>query len=305
MNTFYDAIVIGGGAAGSQAASFLAEHNWKTLLVEKSLKESFLGSHKTLKFYNSFPQHISGYDFLQKVYEKAKQAGLEQLDCSAQELKIDANQFTLGTERGPQHAKCVIVASGVTHKGSFVEGEKDFLGAGVFYTIISGASAAKGKTIAVVGKNEEAANTALELTRGARKIFFVIPSSKLDVSEEMQQQLTQSSKIELLFSSSPKKIEGNEEVQKLIILNQGAEKELEVSAVFPVGSSFEAKTDYLGSTLQKSEKGTLLVDENFSSSLSGVFACGDVLCGTPQIPSIAMAQGLVAGINAHQYLLSL
>ena len=42
-----------------------------------------------------------------------------------------------------------------------------------------------------------------------------------------------------------------------------------------------------------------------STSIKGVFAAGDILCGQPQIPTVAAAQGIIAAINIDHFLRSL
>ena len=54
--------------------------------------------------------------------------------------------------------------------------------------------------------------------------------------------------------------------------------------------------------MELGENGAIKVDANFSTTADGVFACGDVICGRPQLPVISSAQGIVAGMGADRFL---
>lgn len=61
-------------------------------------------------------------------------------------------------------------------------------------------------------------------------------------------------------------------------------------------------TDFLHDQLTTTETGCLVVDEMMQTSISGVFAVGDVLCNHLKQAVIAAAGGAMAAIALQRYL---
>jgi len=77
-----------------------------------------------------------------------------------------------------------------------------------------------------------------------------------------------------------------------------------VAGVFTYVHDYKATTTFLEKTVEMTPEGMVKVDKELATSTEGIFACGDVLCGRPQIPAIAAAQGLLAGISVDKYMSS-
>jgi thioredoxin reductase (NADPH) len=198
-------------------------------------------------------------------------------------------------------APAVIIATGVSKDEHFLAGERELVGRGVFYSALNEAPSLKHGTVVIVGKSEETAIAVLHLTKFADKIFFVIPGSKLDVSENLLRMLEAERKIEPLFSSSIKKINGEEELHSVTVLSAGTEREIKAKAAFIYTYPLKPCSQVLKDAVETDkESGRILVNPEFSTSRPGIFACGDVLAGELQHPSISTAQGIVAAISAEK-----
>ena len=79
---------------------------------------------------------------------------------------------------------------------------------------------------------------------------------------------------------------------------------MSVAGVFTYVHEYQPTTGFLDKFIECSQNGAVKVDEKFMTSQDGIFACGDVICGKPQMPAIAAAQGLIAGVNLDKYLTS-
>jgi thioredoxin reductase (NADPH) len=91
-------------------------------------------------------------------------------------------------------------------------------------------------------------------------------------------------------------------VKSITIFSGGQEKDIEIVGVFTYVHEYKATTDFLKDVVELSQAGMIKVDDKLASSTEGIFACGDVLCGKPQMPSIAASQGLLAGLGVDEFL---
>lgn len=306
MHTNYDVIVIGGGPAGAAAASFTARSKWSTLIVDKSMESGFLGSLGNVSYFPGFPESIRGRDILERMKRQAELVGTGWLSDAVVRLDGVAGSFKIITQSGKGlEAKAVIVASGASDRTNYLHGEREFMGKGVSHDVLADGPAVAKRAAAVIGKTDHAAREALALSRFAEHIHFIIPSSKLEASEELVNRIKETKAIETHFSASLKKINGSDHVSSITVFTGGQEKEIPVVGVFTYIHEYKAITDFLNSFVETAQWGAIKVDEVLATSVEGIFACGDVLCGKPQMPAISAAQGLLAGVGVNAYLSSM
>jgi thioredoxin reductase (NADPH) len=280
-------------------------HGWKTLLIDQDQSAGFLGSMQQAPAFPSLAQSLSGIATIKSLHDQAKAAGTEIKQAEVTQLTPGAN-FKLSTAENEHfHAKCIILACGAAKRSNYTSGEKQFLGKNVFHDTEFGGALSKNKSAIVIGKSQHAAEEALRLTGFAQKITFIIPSSKLEVPASLIKQVEDNKKIETLFSTSVKSINGEDKLSSITILSGGNEKNLPADIVYTYVHSAVPMNSFLKNAVEINDNGAVLVQENMATSNKGIYACGDILCGKPQIPTIAAAQGIITGISVASYLKSL
>ena len=306
MQTNYDVIIIGGGPAGSAAAAFASRSRWGTLVIDKSIEAGFLGSLGNVSYFPGFPESIGGKDLLERMRRQAELVGTHFLSDSVTQLSGTAGSFKVITQQGKGlEAKAIVLATGASDRTSYLHGERECLGKGVSHDVLADGPAVAKRTAAVIGKNELAAKEALALARFADRIHLIIPSNKVEAPDDILKKLEDTKSIETHFSTSLKKINGSEHVNSITVFTGGQEKEIDVVGVFTYVHEYMATTEFLKDFVEITQSGAVKVDEKLSTSVEGMFACGDVLCGKPQLPSIASSQGLLAGMSIDGFLSSL
>lgn len=297
----YDIIIIGGGISGISAAIFSAREKKKTLLIDKGLEHSLVGRMAMVTDYPGL-DNASGMELLNRMKKQATELGVEIEASSVTSCTLNEDIKKIVTNK-PQtfEAKKVILATGnLPHHDSHVyPGELEFVGKGVSHDIDIDAPACLNLPTAIIGKTAVAAQNVLKLCNYASAVYWIIPASKIDISNELGMQLEKNPKVSMLFSSSLKQINGAGSVNSVSVLSGGQEKNIDVKYIFLPQGQYKPLTDYLGGTgIQMGPDGTIMVSQTLETSLKGVFAAGNILCTKPQATVVCSAQGAVAAMSA-------
>ncbi len=306
MQTNYDVIVIGGGPAGCAAATFTSRCRWKTLIIDKAVSAGYLGSLGNVSYFPGFPESISGSELIGRMRRQAELVGVTSTSDTVTSMTSEDGLFKIRTSGEKElEAKTIVIATGAAARTNYLQGEREFLGRGVYYDALTYGPAVAKRSVAVIGKTRQTVEEAMLLTRFADHIHMIIPSSSLKVDDVLKSKLEKNRSVEMHFSTSLKKIVGGEHVNSITVFTSGQEKEIAVTGVFSYVHDYTPTTTFLEKSDYIADDGSIRVDNDFATSSKGMFACGDVLCGRPQLTAISSAQGLLAGIGTDRYLSSI
>ena len=188
----------------------------------------------------------------------------------------------------------MILATGVTRNTLGVPGEKEFgNGKGVSYCASCDCNFYKGKTVAVVGGQSEAAISAELMTRYASKVYWIF--SKMDAEMSLVEKAVSAGaeRIEVPV----KQIKGDGRVGS-VLLSDG--NEVPVDGVFIELGGKSSVNLALDLGIMPEMDDSVKVDRNCATSVPGVFACGDIT-GRPWQIGKAVGEGVVAGSAAADY----
>lgn len=116
-----DVIVIGGGVAGLQAATFVAKAGEETLVVDSD--QSLV--HNTSNIQNLIGHDsIAGSELLKKGREKVEDFGGEIVEEEVEELSRTGDGFAVETSENKYRAEYVVIASAGIH--DYIEVDVDF-----------------------------------------------------------------------------------------------------------------------------------------------------------------------------------
>jgi thioredoxin reductase len=197
----------------------------------------------------------------------------------------------------------LVIATGIQKKQLSIPGEMEFKGRGVSYCAICDGPFFKDKAVAVVGSGREAVEDALKLVDVA-SIVYAIPGAK-GYSEDVEElhELMNHPKIRIIEGAVLTSIGGDMVVTHVDLDHESIDR-LDVDGVFVVSENV-ATTDLMREAgIETDEGGCILADRHQKTSLDGVFAAGDCVCGGMQVV-IAAGEGGMAGLSVLRYVRSL
>ncbi len=299
----YDVVIIGGGPAGATAAIYTARADLKTLIIDKGLTAGALGLTSKIANYPGIVGEIGGAELLERMRQQAVSFGATLATDKVQGVDLEGEVKTLYTNQGTLTARAVIIATGSMGRGQRVAGEDRLLGRGVSYCATCDAAFFREQDVAVAGNSDEAVEEALFLTRFARKVYLLSPTPELKAPEHLIAEVHANPKLELRLGVALREILGAERVEGVRVAVRGqGEETLGVTGAFVYLQGGKPVTDFLQGQLATSETGCLVVDREYTTAISGVYAVGDVLCNHVKQAVIAAAEGAVAGMAVEKYL---
>ena len=274
--------VIGSGPAGLTCAAFLARRGVKVTIYEKHDKLGGLLTHGIPDF--RLPREV-----VEKTIEKILDLGVE--TKLNQELGRDFEIEDLA-----QKYDAVFVAIGANIPAKMnVEGEGlEGVYGGNYLLEYNKHPNYTGKKVAIIGGGNVAMDSARTIKKlGASEVYVIyrraeeqMPAEKKEIADAKKEG------IDFLFQTNIVKILGKEKVEKLECIKTELVKKEGENRLSPVnieGSNFSLDMDYVvmatGSKpenniiekFEKNEYGYIKIDENMQTSISKVFAGGDIV----------------------------
>jgi thioredoxin reductase (NADPH) len=301
---YYDVIIIGGGPAGLSAAIYALRASMRTVLIEKASPGGQITLSDEVENYPGF-KNINGYDLSEKFLSHAKSYNLEVLSQEAIVLEpgLDWHGVQLdGNEQLKSHA--VILASGGLPRKLDIPGEDEYYGKGVSYCAVCDGFFFRNKTVIVVGGGDTAVEEALYLSKLARKVYLVHRRDALRASMILQQRLAADSKIEILWDTIVTAIKSHGGQVSAVDLHDnqtGKGRELAADGIF-IGIGFNPNNQLVPAGVKVNSEGYVCTDEKCETSISGLFAIGDLREKYGRQIVLSAADGCTAALAAAYYV---
>lgn len=299
----YDMIVVGGGPGGYTAALYAARAGLDVLVLEKLSAGGQMALTETIDNYPGFLEGIDGFTLAEAMQQQAERFGAHSEYAEVEAMDLTASPKVLQTSAGTFTAKTVVIATGADPRPLGLADEAALTGRGVAYCAACDGMRYKGKTVAVVGGGNSAAEDALLLTRIAKKVILVHRRDTLRATKIYHEPLQQAENLEFHWNSAVTELLHDDKLTgiRLRDLPTGAETDLPCDAVF-ISVGRQPATELVAGQLERDTSGYIIADETTRTNLPGVYAVGDVRTKPLRQLVTAVADGAMAVHAAEQYL---
>ena len=301
-----EVIIIGSGPAGHTAALYTSRANLKPLVIEGHEPGGQLTTTTDVENFPGFPEGIMGPDLMVKMKAQAQRFGAEYLTSMVVEINLSKRPFVMKTEDGKEfEAQTVILATGASAKYLGLSNEKELIGKGVSGCATCDGFFYRNKVVHVVGGGDTAMEEANFLTRFASKVYLVHRRDSLRASKPMQDRVFNNPKIEMVWNSQVVEIIADATgVTAIKVENtkDGTITERQTDGLF-MGIGHTPNTAFLNGQLSLDSNGYIQTKSGHpDTSVSGVFACGDVQDPYYRQAISAAGSGCMAAIRAERFL---
>ena len=322
----YDLTIVGAGPAGLGAAVNAASEGLRTVVVEAVAPGGQAGTTSMIENYLGFPNGISGSELATRAVVQARRFGAELLlGRPLVDVSADGPGYVAELSDGTLiRGRAVLFASGVEWRRLDVPGIDDLLGAGVYYGAgPSEALACAGSAVVVVGGGNSAGQAVVRFSRYARHVTLLVRGRDLraSMSQYLIDHLSGIANVEVRVRAEVVGLEADDRIRAVMVRSGDGPEPVRMPAdalFICIGGT--PRTDVAaGIGLATNTAGYLVTGADgatdaggswplpteplpLETNRPGVFAAGDVRCGSVKRCAAAIGEGSMAVALVHRRL---
>jgi thioredoxin reductase (NADPH) len=306
--TIYDVAIVGAGPAGLAAAVYAASEGLSVIVLDERAMGGQAGASARIENYLGFPTGISGQALAGRAFNQALKFGAEiavplqvdRLDCSAEQLVLE-----LAGDRRLK-ANAIVVASGARYRRPEIPNLAAFEGSGISYWASPiEARLCAGEEVALVGGGNSAGQAVVFLAPQVKRLHLIV---RRDLSETMSRYLIDRiaalPNVQIHVGSEIAGLEGDSTGLTAAIFREradGSTHRCDLRHLFLfIGA--DPNANWLEGCVETDEKGFIVTGNGalpLETSLSGVFAIGDVRAGSTKRVAAAVGEGAAVVAQIH------
>jgi thioredoxin reductase (NADPH) len=322
-----DVIVVGAGPSGLAAAVYAASEGLDVLVLETGTPGGQAGSSSKIENYLGFPTGISGLALAARARVQAQKFGAEiRTAYSALKLNCDQRPYAIELCHGSAvRARTIIIATGAEYRQLAIENASRFLGTGIYYAATATeVRRCETKEVIVVGGGNSAGQAAVYLAGKCRHVHLLVRSNGLanTMSRYLIRRIDETSNITLHTNTEIAWLEGDEQLERVVWKTEPGH----VQSTHAIGHVFlmtgavpstrwlkgcialndkgfvRTGTDLTAADLPAANATTRRPPQSFETNWPGIFAVGDVRCGSVKRVAAAVGEGSACVQQVHQAL---
>ncbi|WP_426417707.1 thioredoxin-disulfide reductase [Aestuariirhabdus sp. LZHN29] len=304
-------IILGAGPAGYTAAVYAARANLNPVLITGMQPGGQLTTTTEVDNWPSGAEGLQGPELMERMREHAERFETSIVYDHINEADLRQRPFRLKGDSGEYSCDALIIATGATAQYLGLPSEEAFMGKGVSACATCDGFFYKKQKVAVVGGGNTAVEEALYLANIASEVTLIHRRDKLRCEKILQDKLFEKAangNVTLEWNQTLDEVLGDETgVTGARIKNAqtGETKELDVAGVF-IAIGHKPNTDLFEGQLEMKD-GFLKVNSGTEgnatqTSISGVFAAGDVADHIYRQAITSAGTGCMAALDAERFL---
>jgi thioredoxin reductase (NADPH) len=300
----YDLAIVGGGPAGLGAAIYAAREGIETIVVDRGGLGGQAGVTERIDNYPGFPEGIGGAELADRFIAQARRYGVELLSGVAVDSIVrDGDDLCVhlgGAGEVTGHA--ALLVPGSTYRRLGVPGEDELIGAGVHFCATCDGPFYRGaEELLVIGGGNSALEEGLFLTQFAKRVRILQRGHELTGSRLLQDRVRADDRVIVDVDSEVVELRGDGHLESVVVRTSGEERELRPAAAF-VFIGLTPNTEFVDGLVDLDERGFILTDEAFRTSVPGIYGAGDARRGATKQLASAVGDGVAALISLRSYL---
>lgn len=311
----YDTAIVGAGPAGLAAAVYAASEGLSTLVLDCRSFGGQAGASARIENYLGFPTGIAGLPLMARAYNQAQKFGAEIAIPEEARLLEEkgTGHFQLRLGGGETvSARSIVLACGARYRRLNIANLADFEGSCVHYWASAIESKlCAGQEVVLTGAGNSAGQATVFLAGKVKKLWMIVRGKDLEttMSQYLIDRIRALPNVEVLTRNEICGLEGGEScLQRVRLKNRdsGEETICEAGHVFSfIGA--DPNTDWLAdSGIALDDKGFVVTGTDgrhlLETSREGIFAVGDVRCGSVKRVAAAVGEGSTVVSAIHAWL---
>ena len=310
MKNHHPLIILGSGPAGWTAAVYAARANLRPVLITGI---QLGGQLTTTTDVDNWPGDVSdlqGPALMQRMQKHAERFHTKVVYDHIESVDLSQRPFTLfGTDIYTSDA--LIIATGASAQYLGLPSEEAFMGKGVSACATCDGFFYRNQKVAVVGGGNTAVEEALYLSNICSEVLLIHRRDKLRAEKMLQEKLFQKvedGNVKIYWSHTLEEILGDDNGVigiSIIDLQSEVRKEINLAGVF-IAVGHKPNTEIFRDQLEMNNGYIQLVGGNngnaTETSVSGVFAAGDVADHVYRQAITSAGSGCMAALDAEKFL---
>ena len=279
-----DIAIIGAGPAGLTAALYAARANKKVVLFEGLTAGGKLAVTPSIENYPG-ASSTDGYALAESMRAQAQSVGAEFVYESVE--GIDFSEMAVRTASEVYAYRALIIATGARSGKLGLENESELVGLGVSYCAVCDGAFFRGKDVMLVGGGERSRADLKYLAGICRKVYYV--TQGIAEREDYKNAEYADKAVVTALSGKP--------LSEVTLSQGGTERVIPVSGLF-VDTALTGESRLYAGELKTDKNGFIVTDEEMRTSISKVYAAGDVRAKTLRQVVTAAGDGAIAAATA-------
>jgi thioredoxin reductase (NADPH) len=301
-------LILGSGPAGYTAAIYAARAMLKPILIYGSQPGGQLTTTTDVENYPGHSKVIQGPWLMDEMKGQAKAVGTEMIQDHINKVDLSKKPFIATGDSGQIYtADTFIISTGAQARWLNLKSEQGFRGFGVSACATCDGFFFKEKEVAIVGGGNAAVEEAIFLTKFASKVKLIHRRNELRAEKMLQEKLRANKKIEIIWDSVVEEVIGNQKPKsvngvKIKNVKSGKIANLKVDGLF-IAIGHDPATSLFKNQLKMDKEGYLITKpDSTQTSISGVFAAGDVKDKIFRQAVTAAGMGCMSALEAEKFL---
>ena len=304
MNDVRNVIIIGSGPAGYTAGLYTARAMLEPLMFSGYASGGQLMLTSDVENFPGYPQGITGPEMMMHLREQAERFGCEVIDKNVASVDFSSRPFKVTVENEVFESHAIIVCTCAEAIWLNAENEEAQKGRGISTCATCDGAFFRDEEVLVIGGGDSAMEEATFLTRFASKVTILNRRDVFRASTIMYERAAANPKIEIRPFRQIKKWLSNEQGLTGAVIEDprdGSTEEINATGAF-IAIGHKPITQFLEDQIETDDEGYILHKEHTMTSVSGVFAAGDVVDTRYRQAITAAGMGCQAAIDCERWL---